>query len=59
MIGAARYFPRRYFASRYWPKVGAEGAAVPLGFLFAALPANRGHAALPDNKGHLALKGQE
>jgi hypothetical protein len=26
MIGAARYFPRRYFAARYWPKVGAEGA---------------------------------
>ena len=22
MIGAGRYFPNRYFAPRYWPKVG-------------------------------------
>jgi hypothetical protein len=21
---ASRYFPRRYFAARYWPKVGAD-----------------------------------
>lgn len=23
MIGAERYFPNRFFAPRYWPKVGA------------------------------------
>lgn len=23
MIGAARYYPVRYFAPRYWPKSGA------------------------------------
>lgn len=27
MIGAAPYFPRRFFAARYWPKVGA--VAIP------------------------------
>jgi hypothetical protein len=27
MIGALRYFNPRYWASRYWPKIGAEPAA--------------------------------
>ena len=26
MVGADRYFPSRYFAPRYWPKVGADAA---------------------------------
>jgi hypothetical protein len=32
MIGAARYFAPRAFASRYWPKVGADA---PGGFQVA------------------------
>lgn len=33
MIGAVRYFDARYFAPRYWPKVGASssGTAHPVG----------------------------
>lgn len=38
MIGSARYFPGRYFAPRYWPKLGAEIVLHPpqaVGVVFA------------------------
>ena len=31
-----RYYPARYFAPRYWPKVGAEVVDVGLGIVEAA-----------------------
>jgi hypothetical protein len=38
MIGAARYFNPRYWARRYWPKVGADpspGVVTPTGAISA------------------------
>jgi hypothetical protein len=39
MIGAARYFNPRYWARRYWPKLGADpspGVITPTGAISAA-----------------------
>jgi len=33
-----RFFPDRYFAPRFWPKIGSSAVATTLGHLLRAIP---------------------
>lgn len=38
MVGADRYFPNRYFAPRYWPKIG-DDAVVSIAYVLCCCEA--------------------